>query len=354
MASKPKKAPITFKEVVTALLDNNRPFSPRYLHKFSDISPIDLEALKKIWLQINLDRRLALLEDLEDLAEADTVVSFDDLARLAMTDPDGRVRLIAIRLLWESDDVKLVPVFTKMMFEDKEEIVRAQAASAIGLFIYIGELEAIPSFSHYQIEDDLLKVLNGTDSPLVRRRALESLGFSSREEIPDLIRKAYNEDDPQWLASALFAMGRSADGQWEESVLNNLDNSDADVQIEAVRAAGQLELGSAREELLKILEDFADLDVDLKAALVWSLSQIGGDGVQEALDQLYDETEDDDEAEYIEAALDNLQFTDSGGDLTMMGLPVDEDDLLNTIIDVNEKEGDEESGNHKRRKRKTD
>jgi hypothetical protein len=126
------------------------------------------------------------------------------------------------------------------------------------------------------------------------------------------------------------------------------------VQIEAVRAAGQLELGSAREELLKILEDFADLDVDLKAALVWSLSQIGGDGVQEALDQLYDETEDDDEAEYIEAALDNLQFTDSGGDLTMMGLPVDEDDLLNTIIDVNEKEGDEESGNHKRRKRKTD
>jgi HEAT repeat protein len=354
MASKPKKAPITFKEVVTALLDNNRPFSPRYLHKFSDISPTDLEALKKIWLQINLDRRVALLEDLEELAEADTVVSFDDLARLAMGDPDARVRLIAIRLLWESDDVKLVPVFTKMMFEDKEEIVRAQAASAIGLFIYIGELEAIPSFSHHQIEDNLLKVLNGTDSPLVRRRALESLGFSSREEIPDLIRKAYNEADPQWLASALFAMGRSADGQWEESVLNNLDNSDSDVQIEAVRAAGQLELGSAREELLKMLEDFADLDVDLKAALVWSLSQIGGDGVQEALDQLYDETEDDDEAEYIEAALDNLQFTDSGGDLTMMGLPVDEDDLLNTIIDVNEKEGDEESGNHKRRKRKTD
>ena len=310
--------------------------------------------MKKIWLQINLDRRVALLEDLEELAEADTVVSFDDLARLAMSDPDGRVRLIAIRLLWESDDIKLVPVFTKMMFEDKEEIVRAQAASAIGLFIYIGELEAIPSFSHHQFEDNLLKVLNGTDSPLVRRRALESLGFSSRDEIPDLIRKAYNEDDPQWLASALFAMGRSADQQWEEPVLNNLDNSDQDVQIEAVRAAGQLELGSAREELLKMLEDFADLDIDLKAALVWSLSQIGGDGVQEALDQLYDETEDDDEAEYIEEAIDNLQFTDSGGDLTMMGLPLDEDDLLNTIIDVNEKDGDEESGNHKRRKRKTD
>jgi len=354
MASKPKKAPILFKEVVTALLDNNRPFSPRYLHKFSDISPTDLEALKKIWLQINLDRRVALLEDLEELADADTVVSFDDLARFTLSDPDARVRLIAIRLLWESDDIKLVPVFTRMMFEDKEEIVRAQAASAIGLFIYIGELDAVPSFSHHQIEDDLLKVLNGSDSPLVRRRALESLGFSSREEVPDLIRKAYKETDPQWLASALFAMGRSADEQWEESILDNLDNSNPDVQIEAVRAAGQLELKTAREALLKMLEDFADLDVDLKAALVWSLSQIGGDGVQEALDQLHDETEDDDEADYIEEAMNNLQFTDSGGDLSMLGLPMDEDDILNTIIDVNEKEGDEESGNHKSRKRKTD
>jgi HEAT repeat protein len=354
MATKPKKAPITFKEVVTALLDNNRPFSPRYLHKFSDISPTDLEALKKIWLQINLDRRVALLEDLEELAEADTLVSFDEVARFALNDPDARVRTTAIRLLWESDDIRLVPVFTKMMVEDNEEIVRAQAASAIGLFVYVGELEAIPSFSHHQIEDALLKVLNGPDTPLVRRRALESLGFSSREEVPDLIRKAYNESDPQWLASALFAMGRSADEEWEDSILKNLDHSNPDVQVEAIRAAGQLELKSAREDLLKMLEDFEDMDIEQRAALVWSLSQIGGDGVREALDQLYDNIEDEDEGEFIEEALDNLSFTDSGGDLSMMGLPVDEDDMLNTIIDVNEKEGDEESGNHRRKKKKND
>ncbi len=177
MASKPKKPSITFKEVTAALLDNHRPFSPRYLHNFSDISSSDLEDLKKIWLQVNLDRRVALLEDLEELAETDTVLSFDDVARFVLSDPDGRVRATAIRLLWESDDVRLVPVFTKMMFEDKEEIVRAQAASALGLFVYIGELEAVPSFSHRKIEDDLLKVLGGTDTPIVRRRALEINGL---------------------------------------------------------------------------------------------------------------------------------------------------------------------------------
>ena len=354
MATKPKKSPVTFKEVTAALLDNNRPFSPRYLHLFSDIAPSDLEALKKIWLQINLDRRVALLEDLEELAEADTVVSFDDLAKWALSDPDGRIRTIAIRLLWENDDVRLAPVFTKMMFEDKEEIVRAQAASAIGLFVFVGELETIPSFSHHKIEDDLLKVLNGTDTPLVRRRALESLGFSGREEVPPQIRKAFESGDSQWLASALFAMGRSADEQWEESILANLDHPDQDVQIEAVRAAGQLELASARETLLKMIENSEEMDVDLRAAVVWSLSQIGGEGVREALDQLYDDTEDEDEAEYIENALDNLPFTDSDGDLSMMGLPMNNDDLLNTIIDVNETEEDDESDNHKRKKKKRD
>jgi HEAT repeat protein len=354
MASKPKKPSVTFKEVTTALLDNSRPFSPRYLHHFSDISSSDLEDLKKIWLQVNLDRRVALLEDLEELAEADTVLYFEDVAHLALSDPDGRVRATAIRLMWESDNVRLVPVFTKMMLEDKEEIVRAQAASALGLFVYIGEMEAIASFSHRKIEDDLLKVLSGTDTPIVRRRALESLGFSSREEAPAVFRKAYDDGDTQWLASALFAMGRSADEQWEESILKNLNHSDPDVQVEAIRAAGQLELDSAREPLLKMIEEGEGLDVDLRAAAIWSLSQIGGEGVREALDRLYDDTEDESEAEYIEDALDNLSFTDGVADLGMLGFPVDEEDRLNTIIDVNEQEEDDQSGDHKRRKKKHD
>jgi HEAT repeat protein len=353
MPSKHKKSSPTFKEVTAALLDNNRPFSPRFLHLFSDISPSDLDELKRIWLQINLDRRVALLEDLEELAESDTVVSFDDVAHFALSDPDARIRATALRLMWENDDVKLVPEFTRMMFGDKEEVVRAQAATSLGLFVYIGELEAVPSFSHHKIEDDLLMVLNGTDSPIVRRRALESLGFSSRMEVPPLIQKAIHEGDPQWLASALFAMGRSADEQWEDSILQYLDHPDPDVQVEAIRAAGQLELASAREILLTKIQETDEPDVDLRAAAVWSLSQIGGEGVREALDELFDVTEDEDESDYIEEALNNLSFTDGVADLGMLGFPTDAEDRLNTIIDVSDIDGDEESGNHKHKKKKT-
>jgi len=62
---KPKKF-LPFNEVVSALLDNNTPFSPTYLHRFSDITPEDLAELKKVWPQVNPDRRAAVLEDLEE------------------------------------------------------------------------------------------------------------------------------------------------------------------------------------------------------------------------------------------------------------------------------------------------
>jgi len=38
----------------------------------------------------------------------------------------------------------------------------------------------------------------------------------------------------------------------------------------------------------------------------------------------------------------------------MLGFPVDEEEQLNTIIDINDQEGDYESGDHKRRKKKHD
>ena len=87
------------------------------------------------------------------------------------------------------------------------------------------------------------------------------------------------------VASAIFAMGRSANDAWEDIVISNLQNQYVDVQEEAVRAAGELELQNAREEILELLDD-EGLDQDVFLAAIWSLSQIGGPGVQEKLDAI--------------------------------------------------------------------
>jgi HEAT repeat protein len=351
MPGKSKKPSITFENVLKALLDKGKPFSPKFLHQFSDISEEDLESIKKIWDQIDTARRVSLLEDLEDLMESDSVLSFNDLAQLALNDADPKARAAGIRLLWECDDRRLIPVFIKIMVEDEDELVRASAAAALGLFVYIGELDHLPEKIKNLVVDSLLTVMRGSDTALVRRRTLESLGFSGNDAIPPLIEEAFSSNDDQWMASALFAMGRSADERWESNILKTLANPSPDVQVEAIRAAGQLELDSALEPLLEMLREPENVDDDIKAAVVWSLSQIGGDEVRVVLNKLLEDIEDDDEADYIEMAIDNLKVFDENdpfGKFAGIQYTPGEDDL--TIIDVT-KNPDEDEADLPRKKK---
>jgi hypothetical protein len=73
------------------------------------------------------------------------------------------------------------------------------------------------------------------------------MGYSSRKEMERLISDAFEESDPDWVASALVAMGRSASEDWEMPVLRSLFHADSVVRLEAIRAAGTLNLTRAVE-----------------------------------------------------------------------------------------------------------
>jgi len=326
----PQNAP--FLTVIDALLDESKPFPARYLHRFSDIEPVDLKMLITAWSQVSPQRKHTLLEDLEDLAEADTLTSFDDLARSLLADTDPQVRATAIRLLWESDDEKLVPIYLNLLNNDEDIEVRAAAANALGRFVYLGELEEIPEELHHQIEDQLLVATTSAKESLVRRRALESLGYSVREEVIPLIEAAYQEKNPDWTVSALFAMGRSCDDRWRKQVLSQLHSPSEDIRSEAIHAVGELGLKSARPILLDLLADEEDLEV--RRELIWALSMVGGEGVRTRLEEILEIEEDDEEADFIEEALDALSFTEDLGGFSLIDVDPD--------VDFIEEEPDEE------------
>jgi hypothetical protein len=323
-----------FQTVVDALLDNGTPFPARFLHRFSDITPSDLTILLKAWPLITNKRKHTLLEDLEELAESDTLTNFDDMARPLLKDSDPQVRIRAIRLLWENEDTKLVPIFLKILNEDDDPEVRAAAANALGLFVYLGELEKIPAELHHQIEDNLLEAATSSKEILVRRRAMESLGYSGRDEVIPLIEAAYQDKNPDWVVSAIFAMGRSSDERWKKQVLSKLHAPDEDIRSEAIHAAGELELTSARSILLDMLEDEEDLE--LRRELIWALTKIGGEGVRDRLEEILEAEEDDEEADFIEEAMDNLSFTEDMAQFDLFDLDPD--------LDLHEEEMDEENG----------
>jgi HEAT repeat protein len=324
----------SFQSVLDALLADRKDFPRRYLQEFSDIGSLELKTLLDVWPQVKPSRKLTLLEELDALAENDTLVSFDDVARALLTDPEPEVRTRAIRLLDEYEDPKVVPSYLDMLKNDPDVNVRIEAANALHIFVDLGELEEIPDDIYHQVEDALLASAASEDNVRIRRTALESLGYSSRLEVTTLIESAFHREDPAWQASSLVAMGRSADNRWDEEVTRSLIHVDDRIRKAAVQAAGELSLQSARPILLKMLSE--EEDADILSAVIWSLSQIGGEDVRTYLENLLDVIEDDDEqVAFLEEALDNLAFTEDLDRFDLLAF--DPDDELKPIEEDDEK-----------------
>ncbi|MCE7905505.1 MAG: HEAT repeat domain-containing protein [Anaerolineae bacterium CFX3] len=315
----------SFQSVIDALLDSGKPFPKKYLPFFSDIDSASLQLLLDAWPRVSLTRKRTLLEDLDQLLVEDSLVSFDDLARALLTDLDAPVRAGATRLLAECGDQKLLPLYEKIIAGDPSPEVRAEAAHSLGFFVALGELEQISEAALRRAEESLLAAARD-DNVEVRRRALESLGFSAREEVPALIEAALRRESSDWRVSALIAMGRSSDERWAEPVIRMLLSEDRDVRLEAARAAGELSLPAARLPLLRMLEE--ETDPEIFSAIVWSLSQVGGEDVRVYLENLLDQTDDDDEIDFIEDALANLAFTEDLGLFDLLAVDPEEDRLL--------------------------
>ncbi len=319
MSTSPQPA---FHTIVDALLDPHDPLPKKYLAFFSDIDSASLTLLLDAWPRIIPQRKRALLESLESQLEEDSVSSFDDLARALLADPEAFVRAAAMRLLVESEDARLLPLYEKTLATDDDPAARAEAAHAMGLFIELGELEEIPENIYHKAEDALLAAIKDPAAQ-VRRRALESLGYSSRPEVAVLIEETFAHNDRESLASALVAMGRSNEERWDAQVLRSLANDHPSVRLAAAVAAGELALNSARIPLMGLLEE--EDDPDVFSAAIWSLSQIGGEDVKTFLENLLDKTEGDDEIEFLEDALANLAFTEDLERFDMLSLDPDDD-----------------------------
>lgn len=323
----PKRpAEIPFQQVVDAYLDTDNPFPPRLLYRLSDLSRSDLDALTRVWDQAPAWRRQAIMEDIESLGEEDNLLSFEALSQFALQDAEVSVRLPAARILAEYENPVYASSFISLLESDPDSDVRAAAASALGYYVYLGELEELDPLKKDEVEATLLRVFRGNHPDLVRRRALEALGYTSLEEVQPLIQQAYASDNRYWKSSALFAMGRSASEIWLPQVLESLDSRLPQIRAEAARAAGELDAHGAVERLLELLDD---PDEDVMSAAIWSLSQLGGEGVGDALVRVLKRTDDEELAEWIDSALENLAFTEGVQAFEMLDLgdgELDEDD----------------------------
>lgn len=319
----------SFQQIIDDLLDFEKPFPARHLYRFSDIEPDNLQSLTSVWPQLPFWRRRGLLEDMKELSESDTLLSFMDVGLLAVRDEEPEVRLAAVNALKLYDDTTLAYLLIELINHDQDTLVRAAAASALGQFVYLGEIDSINDSVRKNVEECLLHSINKTSDPeILRRRVLESLGYSSHQDVPGYIEHAFQSENNEWKSSALLAMGRSADEQWFPTVLEMLDHTRPSIRFEAAKAAGELEIREAVDALVDLINDPNE---EVRSASIWSLAQIGGEGIRELLEELLNETEEESDQEYIEAAIEILEFNEGIHLMPLLGLP--DTQIDNTLED---------------------
>jgi HEAT repeat protein len=118
-----------------------------------------------------------------------------------------------------------------------------------------------------------------------------------------------------------------------------MKSSEPEMRFEAVRAAGELELTDAADELADLTEDD---DHQVREAAIWSLGQVGGEVAREALTQLLEQADDEDMQDFIEEAIENLQFTDEVAQFSLLEFGPDGDDDELDLDDDLAEDGDED------------
>ena len=329
---------LTFQSVLETLLDPKRDVPQAHLQYYSDLDPKSMRLFLDVWKNVPAKRKTLLLDKLTAYLDEDTIVSFEDIGKVLLDDPEAEVRARALGLLGESDDPKLADKFIEIFQADTDLAPRLKAANLLGEFVLLGELEELDEKRLHKIEEALISVIRSDENPALRRAAVEAFGYSGREDAVAIIESAFEREDPLWISSTLRAMGRSHDNRWDESVVSKLLDPDPRVRYAAAEAAGELSIEEAGPVLLKMLEDEEE-DDNVTMAAIWALSQIGGEDARAYILNMLDNTDENDVAEFLEDALENLDFNEELNRFDMMSL--DEEDDLNEF-DEDEVEDEED------------
>jgi HEAT repeat protein len=281
----------TFKKLLNQIAtDEKLHLSSLYI--LSRMDQTSLEIFRETWPAVPIQRRRNIMRNLVEISEVNFEVDFDPVFLLGLGDEDAEVRALAINGLWENQNPALIAPLLHLLRTDETALVRAAAATALGRFIYLSEIEELDSEKTIPIQEALLETIyQPAEDVEVRRRAVESIAYLSEPRVTQIIENAYYDDNEKMQASAVFAMGRNADKNWCSRVIAELDNANSEIRFEAARACGELEATEAVSKLIMLIED-GDPELEVQEMAIWALGRIGGSTAREALEQyLYSETE---------------------------------------------------------------
>ena len=316
-----KKA--TFAEALAGIQAEDFPVA-RVLEALNDMTPTDFKTFQVVWPTIPDDRRSDVMHALLAVNALEEGYKFDFTAifRLALADPDERVRIYGVEGLEPDDSPLLINIFARMMREDTSEIVKAACATALGKYLYLGELEELAKIDRDKAYSALMgALLVAPRNSLFHHRVIESIGFADNEETRTILAEAHDSESEDLRLSAITAMGRSGNQLWAPRLLADMVSDSAETRGRAAWACGETFLDDATGELGRLIRE--DHDQEVQLAAIEALGEIASDDARALLKRATD-SKDEELALAAEEALENAEML---GDVRQMLDTMDEEDL---------------------------
>ncbi len=279
-----------FEEYLRQLADPSVRLKVSDLVRLSEMSAERAQEFAGVWPQLAVARRRQVMDELIELAEDNVELNFDTAFMAALEDGDAEVRLEAVRGLWEYEGPNLISRLARMMEEDANAAVRAEAALALGRYVLLAHFGKLRERHLERLEDALKRVVdNASETDEVRGRALESASPIASAWVRQAIRGAYESGTHRMKVCAVHSMGRSCEGRWLPLLVRELASDDAEVRYEAALACGSVGDERAVTHLAPLLQD---ADSEVREASIAALGQIGGNRAKSLLVLLADDPSD--------------------------------------------------------------
>jgi HEAT repeat protein len=278
--------PLPIEKTIAELGNGDKPLLNSRLVELSNLNSAQLKLLERVWETTETKRRRQIIYRLVELAEDNFELNFDSIFKGRLMDQDAEVRSKAIEGLWESEEASLIDPLINLLEQDSSEKVQAAAATALGKFAMLAELEKLRPSHKSKLCQALLAIINNKSRPLeVKRRALEAAAPLSLPQMKKAIMEAYRSRNPRLKTSAIFAMGKNCDQSWLPILLKELASPDVEVRYEAAGACGEL---GEKEATPYLVELVYDPDVDVQLAAIQALGKIGDPEAKGCLEQCLD------------------------------------------------------------------
>ncbi len=294
-----------FTEYMEELADGSVQLRVSDLQRLSRLSDDRERQFASLWSKIDVRRRRRIVQELVDLAEDNVEINFDTVFVRGLEDEDANVRRVSVLGLWEHEAPDVIGPLLRLLEQDEDAAVRAEAALALGRFVTLSAEGKLRERHLERIESGLRQALERKDDVLeVRARALEAIGPQNEPWVRQAISEAYESGVHRLKVSAVHAMGRSCEERWLPLIRRELSSDEPEVRYEAAVACGSLGDERAIPDLIKLA---VDPDQEVKQAGILALGEIGGGQAKQALMTLLD-SESDAVRDAALAALTQLEF----------------------------------------------